>query len=68
MATSIKKVENPVIPIAFNIESNRCGFTNFIVFFLLRKCVSMINNENTEPIAVARPAPIIPMFKTNTKK
>ncbi len=68
IATSMKNVEKPVTLIVFNIENNFAGFTSLSVFFLLPKWVSIIINEKTEPIAVASPAPIIPIFKIKTKK
>lgn len=52
----------------FMVKNNFTGFTILKVFFLLRKCVSITNREKTDPMAVARPAPIIPILNTKTKK
>ena len=68
IATSIKKVANPVTLMDFSMENNPHGRSNRSVFFLLPKCVSIIRREKTDPITVASPAPIIPRSMTNTKK
>lgn len=57
----MKKVEKPVTLMDFSIENSFVGFSSFIVFVLLRKWVSIIKRENTEPIAVASPAPMTPI-------
>ncbi|CCX58610.1 unknown [Blautia hydrogenotrophica CAG:147] len=67
MATSMKKVEKPVMTI-FRILSNALnGRTSARVFLLVKKWVSITRNVITDPIAVARPAPKIPMSSTKTK-
>ena len=75
MATSMKNVEKPVVPIARSFTSSWVGFTSSWVgfsrcrlFFFLKKCVNMIIRENTDPIDVAMPAPIMPLSSVNTKK
>ena len=68
MATSMKNVEKPVVPIAHSFTSSWVGFSRCKVFFFLKNCVNMIIRENTDPIDVATPAPIMPLSSVNTKK
>ena len=68
MATSMKKVENPVTRISFNLPKRRSGLTRRSVFFFMKKWDSMARKLMVDPMAVASPAPYAPMSHTNTKK
>ena len=68
MATLIKKVEKPVVPMTRSFAGGWVGFSRWSVFFFLKKCVSIMRSEKTEPMAVAMPAPMMPMSSVNTKK
>ncbi len=67
IATSIKKVENPVIKMRPSFEKSFFGRTNLSEFFFVKKCEIITTNEIAEPIAVASPAPNIPKFSGKTK-
>ena len=67
IATSIKKVEKPVTLMDFSMENSFVGLSSRRVFLLPKKCVSIMSRENTEPITVARPAPITPISNAKTK-
>ena len=57
MATSMKKVGNPVTAIFFNLQRSLSGRASRRVFFFLQKCDSMARKLMAEPMAVASPAP-----------
>ena len=60
--------ENPLTLIILKLLSILRGCTNFNVFFLLIKCVSITRTDIEAPIAVASPAPLSPISNVNTKK
>ena len=68
MATSIKKVEKPVVPMTRSFAGSWVGFSRWSVFFFWKKCVSIMRSEKTEPMAAVMPAPMMPMSNVNTKK
>ena len=49
-------------------SSTRFGRTRRSVHLREKKCVSMTKNVIAAPIAVARPAPKMPISQVNTKK
>ena len=67
IAISIKNVENPVTQIFLNLRKICVGFTRYNVFDFDKKCNNMMKHEITDPIAVANPAPKIPISKRKTK-
>ena len=68
MAISIMKLEKPFAAILPNISGRRGTATKRIVFIGERKCVSIMNSDMQIPIAVASPAPKMPMSSVKTKK
>ena len=68
MAISIMKLEKPFAAILPNISGRRGTLTKCIVFMGERKCVSIMNTDMQTPIAVASPAPKMPMSSVKTKK
>ena len=68
IATSMKKVEKPVTDISRSFVKSPSVRTSRSVFLRLAKCVSMTAKDIPEPIAVASPAPYIPISQVNTKK
>ena len=68
IATSMKKVENPVTEISFSILNRPVGFTKCSVFRFVKKCDSITINVMAEPMAVASPAPYAPISHVKTKK
>ena len=67
IATSIKKDEKPIPEILANLRKNEFVLTRRSVLVCLKKCVSITQNDTTEPSAVAKPAPNSPMLQGNTK-
>ena len=63
MATSMKKVENPVVQISPICFQRRDGLTRRRVFFLEKKWVIITTKVMAEPMAVASPAPKIPYHR-----
>ena len=68
MATSTKKEEKPVTVISRSFRPSPSGRTSRKVFFRLKKWVSITAKDTAEPMAVASPAPKMPMSQVNTKK
>ena len=68
MATSMKKVENPVTQILLSLSPSRAGRTSRRVFSFVKKWASSTTKVMADPTAVANPAPYAPISQTNTKK
>ena len=68
IAMSMKKVEKPVTRMARSFWGRRLGHRKRSVFLGDRKWVRATKREITEPIAVASPAPKIPISSAKTKK
>ena len=67
MATSDRKVENPLTSTWRSLVQGWLGRTSRRVFRLEKKWVSMTTKVMAAPMAVAKPAPRIPMSMGKTK-
>lgn len=63
----MKNVEKPVTRICWVWSSIRFGRTSRSVQRREKKCVSITQKEMPAPIAVAKPAPKMPISQANTK-
>lgn len=68
IAASIKKVEKPVTNILRSFAVSFTGFTSRSVLFFDKKWQSIAAKVSAAPIAVASPAPMMPILQVKTKK